>query len=381
MSTWDEKMNDAEQAAEQGEPEADRALRLALQVEAETERLLVKRWAEDKFAEEVGALEESGWKPKRLTQARKATPPSVGYLGNGQHMLTSGRVHLAYGAGSGGKTWLGWLIAVQEIRKGNAVLLVDFEMGDSLTLDRLHTLGLTDEEIDAGVVYVDPNMSPSAADRAWLVEAVRESVGDKVLTYCLVDSLTESAALDTLAENDTGDMTRWFRANTRWIVEQWPTCALLVIDHLPKDNPDAKMPIGSQRKQSASHALFAVRNNVEFSRDKDGHSTVFVTRSRDGWLTPGALARLEIGPGVEGYVRLMPPKEEDQQAARVEVLRARITLYLSQHGPSKTDDIKKGVQGTAADIVKELAEMAAEKDPMITLQRVGNAKIYALTED
>src|SRR5690606_26842648 len=140
----------------------------------------------------------------------------------------------------------------------NQVLIVDYEIGDSLALDRLHDLGLTDEQIDEHVVYVSPEMTLTERLRLGLVDHV-EAHGSP-LTLMIIDTLGESATMAGLSTNDDSDMVSWFRSTTRWVVRQWPTCAVVVIDHLPKDKVDAEFPIGSQRKRAYPHALFSVRS-------------------------------------------------------------------------------------------------------------------------
>lgn len=305
--------------------------------------------------DEAEEYEESGWAPVRLTGAEPAPPPSVGEYAPGKHLFTRGVVSLVFGAGVSGKTSLLYLFAAQEVRKGNAVLILDYEMNPVQALDRLHSMGLTDPEIDAGIIYRNPVVSPKPE---WL-SRLRDEVDrlNRPLTFAVIDSLTESATMEGLDENSTGDMTRWFRSSVRWIPETWPTCASVVIDHLPKEKADAVFPIGSQRKQSACHMLLSVRMVEEMSRERDGHSVLTVRRSRDGYLTKGEqIARLDGGPSVEGF-KIGPPSLSDAQQAARALMREHITEYLSENPRQSMRAIRKAVPGNNTAIANEVAAM------------------------
>lgn len=320
----------------------------------------------------VDTDEPTGWEPVKITDLPEPPLPSICEYALGQCLMTPGYVHLVYGASESAKTWLAYIAAVQEVQKGNLALIIDYEVGGSLAADRLRDLGLTDDQIDAGIVYVSPEMSLSGRDMGRLVDHIDGM--ERTLTVAVLDSLGESTTMDGLNDNDNNDMAAWFRASTRWLIREWPTCAVVVIDHLPKDKTDSPFPIGAQRKRAFPFALLSIRNVEPFSREKAGHSVVAVRKSRDGRLTSGdQIARIDGGP--EG-ISLGPASAGDIRAARTMELRSDITEHLIEYPQSSMTQIVKAVGRKTETVNYEVKAMLDEG--LLSMEKAGNAHRYSV---
>jgi hypothetical protein len=342
---------------------------LTCQVEIEWARREARRVTQ---VENVDTDAPTGWEPIRITDLPKPPMPSICEYEIGMCLMTPGFVHLVYGASESAKTWLAYIAVVQEVQKGNLALIIDYEVGGSLAAERLRDLGLTDEQIDAGVIYVSPEMSLTGRDMMRLVEHIDGL--ERTLTVAVLDSLGESTTMDGLNDNDNNDMAAWFRASTRWLIREWPSCAVVVIDHLPKDKTDSPFPIGSQRKRAFPFALLSVRNVAPFSREKSGHSVVAVRKSRDGRLTSGdQVARIDGGP--EG-ITLGPASVDDIRAARVMELRSDIIAHLLDNPKSNVTAIVKAVGGKTETISSEVKAMLAED--LLSMEKIGNGHCYSV---
>ena len=342
---------------------------LTCQVEIEWARREARRVTQ---VENVDTDEPTGWEPIKITDLPKPPMPSICEYAIGMCLMTPGFVHLVYGASESAKTWLAYIAVVQEVQKGNLALIIDYEIDGSLAAERLRDLGLTDEQIDAGVIYVSPEMSLTGRDMMRLVEHIDGL--ERTLTVAVLDSLGESTTMDGLNDNDNNDMAAWFRASTRWLIREWPSCAVVVIDHLPKDKTDSPFPIGSQRKRAFPFALLSVRNVEPFSRERSGHSVVAVRKSRDGRLTSGdQVARIDGGP--EG-ITLGPASIDDIRAARVMELRSDITAHLLDNPKSNVTTIVKAVGGKTETVSSEVKAMLAEG--LLSMEKIGNAHCYSV---
>lgn len=250
----------------------------------------------------------------------------------GRHLLTAGFVHGVHGESEAGKSWLAYIGAAQEVVKGNAVLVIDYEMAGATARAFFATLGLTDDQMNNSIVFVNPETPIGTRARTRLIAAVL-ALG-KPLTFAVVDSVGEGLSISGQSSNDDGDVAHWFRALPKWIVRQWPTCAVVVIDHLSKDISEASAmyPIGSQRKRAAVMTQFWVKKVSAFSRTVGGHSLVVVAKDRHGYFTrKDVVARIEGGPDGVALTesedkRITTPSEKSAQRKR-----DRLIDYLTEH--------------------------------------------------
>lgn len=272
------------------------------------QRLAARRLGSE--CEELG----SSWKPLDVLDQEPAPEPSVGTFAPGQHLLTAGQLHGVHGASDSGKTWLCYIAAAQQLKAGNAVLVVDYEMGRALVYEWLRLLGVSDEQVREGLVYVYPDEPFDRSYRHHLEGAV--SATGRPLTLALVDSVGESMASMGMSTNDDTDTGAWLQALPKWMVKEWPSAAVVIIDHSVKGSPDSLDPIGSHRKKAGVHTQFRVMNEVPFSKEHEGHSRVTVAKNRGGrWARGTDLVRIDGGPsGVSLRPWVRDPSADDDEA-------------------------------------------------------------------
>ena len=95
-------------------------------------------------------------------------PAEIASIGGG--LWYRGSVHVLFGLGGAGKTYLFLASALSEIRSGGRVLFVDYETGVRTVRRRLHALGFTQDDL-CSFVHLDVksgNARPLEADRGML---------------------------------------------------------------------------------------------------------------------------------------------------------------------------------------------------------------------
>lgn len=98
----------------------------------------------------------------------------------------------------------------------------------------------------------------------------------------VIDGVTEAIALEGLKDNSGVDVALWQALLPRKIAHR-TGAAVLCIDHVPKDQDNRVMPIGSQHKMNGlDGAAFKVLRNEPFGRGLIGKALVRVNKDRHG---------------------------------------------------------------------------------------------------
>jgi len=229
-----------------------------------------------------GGGERNSWEPMNLalTEDKPAVEPTIG---SGGIVYPGGR-HLYSGEPSSLKTVAAYAFLLEEIRVGNTVLLVDFEMGWALAKQRLREMGATDDDL-ASLLYVEPDCPPTAADLAAYVAAG--------VTVAVIDAI--AGAYDA-ADLDDGKRKDVERFSTTFIRPLWQAgIATILIDHVVKAKDSrGRYSIGSERKMGGVdvHLGFEIIGKP-FSRGHHGHSKIVTHKDRLGYLT-GTAAELHV---------------------------------------------------------------------------------------
>lgn len=254
------------------------------EVTKERRRLRARRLAIE--AEAEAADDPDAWAPESLTRADPVPEPSILEVGkgSGQHLVRLGDIVGVHGAYGSGKTPVCYLAAAEQVQRGGMALVVDYEMGQSGALAMLRELGLSDEQIEAGIYYVYSPPTLTDAARCRLVEGVneREDATGRRLNVIVVDSLTQSMAMvPGASDNDAQDVTAWADSLPKWLRDQFKA-AVFVIDHSGRS--DGPHPSGSHKKLEVSQYHLWCKKGATFSREKpdEGYSTLVVVKDRSG---------------------------------------------------------------------------------------------------
>lgn len=286
-----------------------------------------------------------------------APAPTLGTVPGGAGLLYPGKVHDVHGVGGGGKSFVATLIAAQVLADDGAVVWIDLEDHPATLVDRLlNASGATPEHLER-LYYVRP-VEPSQWGQDVLVDAVA-AIGPALV---VLDSTGEGLALDGVKPNDDDEVARWMRRMARTVADLGP--AVLLLDHVPKADEAALLPIGSQRKQAALTGItYSLQTRTPFSRHEAGHAVLIAGKDRQGYYKRGqVVARLDVDPHrLAGPVARLtgPPMAENVKAERKHEAGARLVEFLRTSPETTTTGVVKGVHGRDEWLTAVLGELVA----------------------
>lgn len=226
--------------------------------------------------------EADSWVPRNLADLDDKPPiePMLGGLG----FVYPGKRHVFSGPQESAKTLAAYVVALEVIRAGQKVVLIDFEMGPWDCKARLRELGATHDEL-GGFLYVEPEASASAANVGRLVGLEPALV--------VVDAAAGAFQLESYDDNSRKDVERWASA---WVNPFWKAgIATIVLDHVTK-NVEARgsYAIGSERKVGGAdvHLGFEVVHAIK--RGGHGLYKIVTHKDRGGYLKRGKLCEFEL---------------------------------------------------------------------------------------
>ncbi len=153
-----------------------------------------------------------------------------------RHVFAPG-YHSLFGAKAVLKTWLCCTALLQEVRKGNVGLFIDYEDTYDDFFRRLYVLGATREQV-ARIVYVNPPGPLTDDGREQLIRRF-DALGQGP-TLTVLDSVGMGVAAYGLDDNASGGngVGTFILDVLMWLKTQWPQ-VVVGIDHLPKGvNPE-----------------------------------------------------------------------------------------------------------------------------------------------
>jgi hypothetical protein len=236
-------------------------------------------------------------------------PPTVLEYSNNTFALYSGQLNWMYGREESTKTWVALLTAVQVARSGRSVLFVEYEMHPKRLHRRFKALEATDAEMRRiGVVYPKSRLHPVSQEQlAREVAALGLTLG-----LVVVDSVGAALSRSGLDSNREGDIEEWVEESPRWMLDQWPSAAVLLIDHTSHDGGHA---LGSVRKGNTTDTMFAVVKRGDMSREILGTTLVTCEKDRDGYLPRGRPAFVFEGGGGQPF-RFRPPTDAEAKQTK-----------------------------------------------------------------
>lgn len=256
----------------------------AAEVIKERRRIRARRTALDQEDEADAADLAEEWFGASGDQFDPDTPepvPCVLEFAPGRFAFGPG-INFLFGTRSSLKTWLAYFAVLQEVRRGNRALILDYELSFEVAMRRLHTLGVTAQEASR-VVYVQPSSPITDAGRVRLLNRF-----DEPPSLVVIDSTSTALGQAGLDTNDLTKVTSWIERLPRWIKKQWPGTVNLLIDHVPKGSETTAVdPIGSQGKAAQADGLLFARVLETVSKSTRGGGRVTVRKDRQGWSDEG----------------------------------------------------------------------------------------------
>jgi hypothetical protein len=279
------------------------------------------------------------WQPLNLATSDYDTPPQPPDIGG---LLYGGKRHVISGPPESIKTVITWILALEHLRAGNTIAVVDFEMGPYATRRLLLDLGFTLDEISRRVVYYDAPSEPTTLD----IEAMVE----QDITFVVIDAAAGAYDASGLDDNKRQDVEKFARAWVRPLFAAGITTVL--IDHVTKNSETrGKYMIGSERKLGGVDVHLGLE--VVGQPITRGGTTVVkvrVHKDRGAHLARPVAAEVELCSHPETHRitwqwRATADADADSNGWRPTVYMERVSRHLEQHGEMTRTAIYKAGLG------------------------------------
>jgi hypothetical protein len=204
--------------------------------------------------------------------------PTVGIARvDGLRLLYPGKEHAVIGEMESGKSWLAVACVAAELTLGWPVVYIHFEEADPTdTVQRLQALGVPDDTILTGLVFVGPNEPVDPFALAVLL--------DPAPSLVVLGGVNEAMSLHRLNPREE-DAVAVFRHR---LVKPCTAAgaAVLACDHVVKDRDRrGRDAMGSVHKGNGlTGSLILLENVAPYGRGERGCSHVYVTKDRPGHL-------------------------------------------------------------------------------------------------
>jgi hypothetical protein len=250
-----------------------------------------------------GRAERDSWLPLNLADLPDKPPiqPTLGVL-NGIGLLYPGKRHIFSGPQESAKTLAAYLLAIQTIRDGGTVVLLDFEMGAYDARARLTDLGASSEDL-AGLLYAEPD-DPATDDRVGLLIGLSPNL-------VIIDAAAGAYNIQGLDDNKRTDVEQ---LTNLYVRSFWRAgIATIMLDHVVKNTETrGAYAIGSERKVGGADVHLGFSVITPISRGHSGLYKITTHKDRGGYLKRGILAEMELRSDPETHeitCQLRPAEE------------------------------------------------------------------------
>ncbi len=207
-------------------------------------------------------------------------------------LLYRGALHSLAGPPDSGKSTLLYYWTVTLLAAGHTVILLDEESGREATTEKLLALGAEPEHLER-LVYVEyPARQWDAAD----VRALQLLLGAHRPALLGFDSSAAFLAQAGKDENAAVEVTDFYK---RVLLEAARSngCAVVILDHLGKDQVGGRYARGSGAKLATVDVAFMLDPIKIFNRTTPGLLKVTITKDRRGYLHRHHEVRVEVEDG------------------------------------------------------------------------------------
>jgi hypothetical protein len=189
-----------------------------------------------------------------------------------------GALHSLAGPPDSGKTFIAYRAALQELREGNPVVVLDEENGREVVTEKLLDLGATPDELVRLAFVESPGRQWDAADWAGLAQLLDSTRP----TLVIIDSVGAFMAVAGKDENVAADVSPFYKGLSDLARRYNP--AVAVLDHVPKSEQASRYARGSGAKLQLVDVGYMVEAIHPFNRHQDGLLRLIVTKDRRGYL-------------------------------------------------------------------------------------------------
>lgn len=290
--------------------------------------------------------DRDSWQPLDLSTLEERPPilPDLGDIG----IVYPGKRHVFSGPQESAKTLAAYAIALEVIRRGDRVVVIDFEMGRWDARNRLLELGATDEEL-RHIIYLEPD-KPATSDRIAALIALNPWL-------VIIDAAAgayDNQGLDDNARKDVEKFTRMY------VRDFWRHgIATIVIDHVVKNTEGrGNYAIGSERKVGGADVHLGFEVKVPISRGANGLYKIVTHKDRGGYLKRGHLVDLHLSSDPEthriGWDFREPEHADDAGIFRPTKLMENVSRYLeAQPEPVSRNNVETSVKGKSVDWIRK----------------------------
>ena len=336
----------------------------------------------------------TSWEPVRADALRDILrggidrpAPSMFKRDDGAALVYPGRTHLFIGETESLKTWAALVAIAQEIRAGNACLLFDMEDEPVTAVERLDQLGLSEDEIAEGLIYVSPSTPWDQV--AWDHLDQRIGMSDRPVTLAVVDSMTEAMAAEGLDPDRGTDVSSFYHLLPVFLTNRHDM-AVIIIDHVTKSHESrGRWAIGSERKVSGiTGAALAFEVRTPFGRGMTGKVRVTISKDRPGSVRPSAVGKalgvmsFDSDPGTGAVSVSFASPSEDKGASLTDLarqvaetmnrLRADTWAVIDEDPGITSTRIRKLTTGDTETKGTALAELVGEG--YVRVEKVGTSR-------
>jgi hypothetical protein len=308
--------------------------------------------------------------------------PTILHRDDGQALIYPGEVNGIHGPSGEGKGWVALWAAVEQMRAGHVVVLVDLEDNAPSIVARLRTLGASDSDMLERLVYIRPTVGLQGLIE---VEHLLLVVEERRPSLVIVDSLGEAFGLDGIDEDRDAEVGPWYRRVARRIAEAGPAVAL--VDHSTKANDNPLFPSGSKRKRAAiTGASYLVTATKALVAGQGGRLRLTCAKDRHGtYRRNEAVADFVMTPTQTGGlgVRLYTPDAAAEAQPAVELaVRAAVRAARSAGRPlsltllTETMAIK-----SRAELKRAGIDLAVSRGLLVESTGSRNARLFTVAED
>lgn len=287
----------------------------------------------------------ASWQPIDLTDPQYKIPPAPPDL---LGLIYTGRRHLVSGPPESTKTVFAYICALQALRDGWKVAIIDFEMGATAAVLLLTELGATEDEVRA-IHYVEPNEPPQGAMQHMI---------DAGIQLVIVDASASAFEIMGLDDNSRKDVERFART---WINPFWKAgVTTMLIDHVTKDTETrGKFTIGSERKLGSTDIHLNLEAVKSLSRGSSAIIKVHAHKDRPGFLTRPTATVLELSSDHNHQITWTTKDAnptDPEGDFRPTKLMERVSRHLEQlEEPASMTSLENDVQGKG-EYIRQAAE-------------------------
>jgi KaiC/GvpD/RAD55 family RecA-like ATPase len=283
-----------------------------------------------------------------ILQGIERLESTIGLVEGGRPLFPRRALSMIFGADNAGKSWMMMAIAIQEMKRGEKVLWIDYEAyGDIQPIAERFAMSGADPHMLNEMLFI---CAPKDGVRQTHHDQWFNLIREQKISLVVVDSYGEMIARAALDENRDADVANLNAKSLKPLSGQG--AAVVIIDHTTKSG-SLEWSAGSKRKRA--YAMSVSTNDEEhgFTDRENGHAMIYCMKSRLGTYRRGELvAVMEVEPGV--YLKDGKNKMVVDTPIDIRLMSPAI------HSGQALDEMMPVVTGDIDDMIVEILTVAEQ---------------------